>query len=179
MPDTPASRPSAPPSDPRETPELRARLAALNEVHEFYEFDATTEEQFDTWLHERIKEVRGQLGIGAPAPRSGDGDPPTPRKRKPSWLDKVGPEQFLLECADAVDDGKNPLVEADEYRALSAALASQRAARARAEEERDALRRAAHRILSAANGEEEVAAFAEMQAALRASGQPEAVSRDA
>lgn len=42
-----------------------ARLAALTEVHEFYEFDATTEEQFDAWLHARIKEHRAQLGLGA------------------------------------------------------------------------------------------------------------------
>jgi NTP pyrophosphatase (non-canonical NTP hydrolase) len=47
-----------------------ASLAALTEVHEFYEFDATTEEQFDAWLHARIKELRQQLGIGtAEVPR--------------------------------------------------------------------------------------------------------------
>jgi hypothetical protein len=44
--------------------ELRGRLAALTEVHECYEFDATTEEQFDAWLHEQIKTIREQLGIG-------------------------------------------------------------------------------------------------------------------
>lgn len=38
-----------------------ARLKALTEVHECYEFDATTEEQFDTWLHGKIKEVRDLL----------------------------------------------------------------------------------------------------------------------
>jgi hypothetical protein len=35
-----------------------ARLKALTDVHEFYEFDATTEEQFDAWLHEEIQKVR-------------------------------------------------------------------------------------------------------------------------
>ena len=45
----------------------RARLAALTEVHEFYEFDATSEEQFDEWLHERIKDVRVRLGLSAGA----------------------------------------------------------------------------------------------------------------
>jgi hypothetical protein len=61
------AQPPSPPETQEHTAghELRARLAALTEVHEFYEFDATTEEQFDTWLHERIKEVRGQLGLGA------------------------------------------------------------------------------------------------------------------
>lgn len=63
----------------------RARLAALTEVHEFYEFDATTEEQFDAWLHERIKEVRdqvrGHLGIGATDSLAGAPVPASDRSR--------------------------------------------------------------------------------------------------
>lgn len=48
--------------------ERHGRLQALTEAHEFYEFDAVDEEHFDSWLHERIKEARRQLGIGNPAP---------------------------------------------------------------------------------------------------------------
>lgn len=54
-----------------------ARLAALTEVHEFYEFDATTEEQFDEWLHARIKEIRVKLGLSAASPGE---TPVTPRE---------------------------------------------------------------------------------------------------
>lgn len=56
----------------------QARLAALTEVHEFYEFDAKDEEHFDGWLHERIRECRVRLGISesadAVSTRSGRGD---------------------------------------------------------------------------------------------------------
>lgn len=47
---------------------LEARLKALSEVHDAYHFDGyTTEEQFDLYLHEKITEVRHQLGFGVVA----------------------------------------------------------------------------------------------------------------
>lgn len=82
---------------------LRARLNALTEVHEFYEFDATDEEHFDLWLHERIKEVRVTLGLSpttslekAPLAESETAVSPTPAESEQrdaerlNWLESGG-----------------------------------------------------------------------------------------
>lgn len=39
------------------------RLNLLTEIHEFYEFAATDEEHFDSWLHEKIIAERERLGL--------------------------------------------------------------------------------------------------------------------
>lgn len=44
---------------------LNARLSALMEIHDHWEFDEMTEAEFDDWLHARIKETRRQLGSKA------------------------------------------------------------------------------------------------------------------
>lgn len=42
-----------------EQAELRGRLNAFREIHEFWEFeDDLTEHQFDAWLHAEIKKLR-------------------------------------------------------------------------------------------------------------------------
>lgn len=39
--------------------ELRGRLNAFREIHEFWEFEeGMTEDQFDAWLHAEIKKLR-------------------------------------------------------------------------------------------------------------------------
>jgi hypothetical protein len=73
---------------------LEARLQALTDVHEFYEFDATTEEQFDAWLHDRIKEARTRLAAikGGEMPNA-PAEPDVllaPLDEKPGWLSVGG-----------------------------------------------------------------------------------------
>lgn len=49
----------------------RARLQALTEVHEYWEFEDASEEVFDAWMHERIKATRQRIAALEPAKESG------------------------------------------------------------------------------------------------------------
>jgi hypothetical protein len=48
-----------------EQAELRGRLNAFREIHEFWEFEEDmTEDQFDAWLHAEIKKLRKLVEVG-------------------------------------------------------------------------------------------------------------------
>lgn len=38
-----------------------SRLSTLKEIHDYYHFEAKTEEGFDRWIHERILETMESL----------------------------------------------------------------------------------------------------------------------
>jgi hypothetical protein len=213
MHDTPAARPSAPPSDPTRETLFRD---ALHFARTFFS------------RHPHYAELVGHLHRVAPAPRSGDGDP---RETDPYFVldfcegairdaialedgldgetgarvlamiaaskaargrsgdgDPPPPDEAIAAVIAAAlsyaEYGGVPEEEAVRIRGAVAALASQRAARARAEEERDQLRVVARRAVTCPCGTamdacDELSGLVDMLDALdessRASGQPEAV----
>lgn len=134
----PAARPSAPPSDPRRINAMLAELRTMQPDH----VPCPNALLPDGPVCPRCGKDRAPSGIDggswvhtAPAPRSGDGDPtperdwmadaPTDPAERMAWLEHQAREAYAYFT-----------LAHEEADRLRAALASQRAARARAEQER-------------------------------------------
>lgn len=198
----PASRPSAPPSDPRERITDFWHCAKCGGRTSGKKGDGWACRDCGTDTTVRVEAIMHQewpSAYPAPAPRSGDGDPPPPltTEKRAEIQELATGEHAGKEWGGVLADRYFIAYEAT-VRELESTLASQRAARARAEEivkAAEALTDADSRCF-ATNGDDMASASRKREAAIqglvravrasqnvivhpfhpRASGQPEAVS---